>query len=315
MENLNPEIQLIYQKNKNYTKKKSMLFFPDNYNELRKYFLELFNEKSIKKFEFYFLDNNNLKKIFFKEKDKFENGMKEFSKKTNNLEIYITKGDMEIIKEEKHLVDSESFNPIKSKQNNIIKEEKKDEKIYGAINEQKEEKQNNIKSNNNECQAVSVPDLQKTIQNLEQEIIKLRNQLDESKNEKLKLEEKIEKLESTINEKNKKILEYNYITNEKDIQYTQTLGRLNLINFEFEKLKERNRRLGEKINVLSKMKEDMIEFLEEKYINLFKEALQKYNKDIISKMLENIKESSLINHDIGSKMNIRKMGSVLVGSL
>lgn len=315
MENLNHEIQLIYQKNKNYTKKKSMLFFPDNYNELRKYFLELFNEKSIKKFEFYFLDNNNLKKIFFKEKDKFENGMKEFSKKTNNLEIYITKGDMEIIKEEKHLVDSESFNPIKSKQNNIIKEEKKDEKIYGAINEQKEEKQNNIKSNNNECQAVSVPDLQKTIQNLEQEIIKLRNQLDESKNEKLKLEEKIEKLESTINEKNKKILEYNYITNEKDIQYTQTLGRLNLINFEFEKLKERNRRLGEKINVLSKMKEDMIEFLEEKYINLFKEALQKYNKDIISKMLENIKESSLINHDIGSKMNIRKMGSVLVGSL
>ena len=295
MENLNPEIQLIYQKNKNYTQKKSMLFFPDNYNELRKYFLELFNEKSIKEFEFYFLDNNNLKKLFSKEKDKFESGMKEFSKKTSNLEIYITKGDIEIIKEEKHLVDSESFNPIKSKQNNIIKEEKKDEKIYGVINEQKEEKQNNIKSNNNESQAVSVPDLHKTIQNLEQEIIKLRNQLDESKNEKLKLEEKIEKLESTINEKNKKILEY--------------------YNFEFEKLKERNRFLEEKIYVLLKMKEDMPEFLEEKYINLFKEALQKYNKEIISKMLENIKESSLINHDIGSKRNIRKMGSVLVGSL
>ena len=295
MENLNPEIQLIYQKNINYTQKKSMLFFPDNYNELRKYFLELFNEKSIKEFEFYFLDNNNLKKLFSKEKDKFENGMKEFSKKTSNLEIYITKGDIEIIKEEKHLVDSESFNPIKSKQNNIIKEEKKDEKIYGVINEQKEEKQNNIKSNNNESQAVSVPDLHKTIQNLEQEIIKLRNQLDESKNEKLKLEEKIEKLESTINEKNKKILEY--------------------YNFEFEKLKERNRFLEEKIYVLLKMKEDMPEFLEEKYINLFKEALQKYNKEIIRKMLENIKESSLINHDIGSKRNIRKMGSVLVGSL
>ena len=67
---------------------KEMIFSPQNYDELKQYFLEVFDEKSKKKVAFYFKKQNN-QKIFLQD---FKNVMGEISQEKNPI-IYISDSD------------------------------------------------------------------------------------------------------------------------------------------------------------------------------------------------------------------------------
>ena len=72
---------------------REMNFIPKSYYELNDYFLSIFEQKSSKKFIFYFNDQNNQKKIFEEKQDLFQNTINEISQQ-NNPKIFISEEDI-----------------------------------------------------------------------------------------------------------------------------------------------------------------------------------------------------------------------------